>query len=162
MIYLLKGKEDSKWVEVEGLVEAAYISNDREHVGLTLKISTSAVKPLTVFINHNELPENLKAAVVRVQGVAAGFFNVDKQLIGVVLRVPSIEFLEVVKPGIEDPFKELQARPLNKILAFSLNPEDGHIIHVGGVVTYIYPEGFVIQDKQGAIRDKLRNNSRGR
>ena len=153
MIYLLKGKEDSKWVEIEGLIEAAYVTDVPEHVGLTLEVSTTDDKPLIIFINHDEVPQNLKAAVVRVQGVAAGFFNQNRQLIGVNVRVPSMGFIEIKKPGIEDPFTELPRRPLNKILAFSLNPEDGNIIHVGGAVTYIYPEGdFVIQDNHGAIR----------
>ena len=153
MIYLLKGKEDSKWVEVEGLVETAYISEEAEHFGLALEVSTTDDKPLIIFINHDEIPANIQAAVVRVEGVAGGFFNLNRQLIGIVVRAPSMDFLEVVKPGIEDPFTELPIRPLNKILAFSLNPEEGHIIHVSGTVTHKNPgENFVIQDLHGALR----------
>ncbi|MBX2820625.1 MAG: hypothetical protein KTR29_13110, partial [Rhodothermaceae bacterium] len=153
MVYLLKGKEDSKWIEVEGLVESAYLVNTFEHVGLALEVSTTDNKPLTIFVNQDTIPEGIKAAVVRIQGVAGGSFNLNRQLIGVVVLVPSSEFIEVVKPGIEDPFRELIKRPLNDILAFSLNPEDGHIIHVGGVVTYIHPDGgIVIQDEYAGMK----------
>ena len=158
LTYLLRGKEDSKWVQVEGLVENAYLCveapcNTDEHYGLVLEISSSDDKPLTIFINHDKIPEGIKASVVHIQGVAAGFFNAGRQLIGIVVRVPSIENIQFIKPGIEDPFIELQKRALNEVLAFSLNPEDGHIIHAGGVVTHIYPDShFVIQDDRGAMR----------
>jgi len=153
MIYLLKGKEDSKWIEIEGFVEAAYMAESDEHIGLVLEVSTTDDKPLTIYVNHDRVPEDIKAAVVRIQGVAAGYFNLNRQLIGVIVYVPSGEFIDIVKPGIEDPFSEIEKRSLNNILAFSLNPEDGHIIHVGGVVTYIYPDGgFVIQDDYAGIK----------
>ena len=150
--YFLKGKEDAKWVEVEGFVEGAYLTDEMEHTGLLLEISSRDDKPLKILVNHDDVPRGILASLVRVQGAAAGMFNGNRQLIGLMLRVPSIEFVQQIDTGIEDPFSELDRRPLNNVLAFSPNPKDGHMIHAGGVVTYIYPEGaLVIQDDYGAM-----------
>ena len=150
--YFLKGKEDARWVEVEGFVEGAYITNEMEHTGLLLEISSANDKPLKILINHDEVPKSIKASLVRVQGVAAGMFNGKRQLTGLMIRVPSIEFVQQIDTGIEDPFSELDRRPLNNVLAFSPNPKEGHMIHAGGVVTYKYPEGaLVVQDNYGAM-----------
>ena len=150
--YFLKGKEDAKWVEIEGFVEGAYLTNEMEHTGLLLEISSANDKPIKVLVNHDEVPKGILASLVRIQGASAGMFNGNRQLIGLMLRVPSIEFVQQIGPGIEDPFNELDRQPLNNVLAFSPNPREGHMVHAGGVVTYIYPEAaVVIQDNHGAM-----------
>ena len=152
MAYFLKGKEDAKWVEIEGFVEGAYLTNEMEHTGLLLEISSGGDKPVKILINHDEVPKGILASLVRIQGAAAGMFNGNRQLIGLMLRVPSIKFVQYIDAGIEDPFSELDRRPLSHVLSFSPNPRDGHMVHTGGVVTYLYPEGtLVIQDNHGAI-----------
>ena len=151
--YLLTGKEDSKWIETEGFIESAYVSEALEHPGLTLQVATSSNETIKVFINSSTLPERLTGAFVRVQGVAAGFFNQDLQLTGIQIRVPSIDYLEVLKPGLEDPFTELPMRPITEVLSFSPGRDEGHIVRIAGTVTHPGLNGsIVIQDAHGSIQ----------
>lgn len=149
--YLLKGKEDAKWVDVEGLVNSVKLSSDRNFPGLEFKLAVNDGELITVFINSLIDRPDLLGAIIKVEGVAGGFFNPDKQLTGIQLRVPSMDYVEVISPGYQGKKGTMPLRPLDKILAFSLDPNEGHIVHVAGTVTLRHPAGYyVIQDASSA------------
>lgn len=149
--YILTGKKISTWVRFEGLVQAAYLVNNGTHIGLelTLQAYGSTIK---VNVNHDRVPENLFGAYIRFEGVAGGIFNPDRQLIGTRIRLPSLDQVTVVMPGISNPFSDIGTRPINKVLSFSPDPEEGRFVRLKGVVTLLQKGGFVIQDPSGATR----------
>ena len=73
--YLLRGKEDSKWVDLEGLVHAVKLSEHAQHSGLQLELATNDNKKVPVFVNAMDLPSPMLGGFVRVEGVAGGFFQ---------------------------------------------------------------------------------------
>ncbi|MEM8487636.1 MAG: ATP-binding protein [Bacteroidota bacterium] len=146
--YLLRGKEDAIWVDAVGLVQQSSIGTEPSHLGLTLKLATSDKEVVTVFVNSMEPWDDLVGAVVKVQGVAGGFFNLDRQLTGIQMRVPDTTFVEIVSPGFGLLDAELVRQPLNKVLSFSLEADKGHLVRVAGTVIFEGDDYFVIQDAE--------------
>lgn len=149
--YLLKGKQDAMWVDVEGLVHSVVVSSNPRHPALKLELSITEGKIITVFVNNTVDQPHLLGAIVKIEGVAAGSFNMNRQLSGIQLRVPSIQNITVLSPGYRDQVDSASRRPLDKILAFSPDANEGHFINVAGTVTLQHPDGYyVIQDSSSS------------
>ena len=147
---ILTGKEDARWVELEGLVRKVTTINNRKHQGLSFTLTAGNNINVEVYVNATSYPKQLQGSLVRIRGVAGGRFNTNRQLTGVLFRVPSIDHVEMVEAGYKDPFLELPIRPTSDILAFSLDPTDGRMVHVTGKVTLQHPSGYVVlQDSSG-------------
>ena len=150
--YLYSGKEDANWVEFSGLVHTAELIAATWHRGLQLEIVTSQYNRIVLHINSVHIPTNIQGAFIKVQGVAGGIFNSERQLTGIVVRVPSLDYIDVLTPGTTNPFTELPAQPVNQVLAFTYNPHSGHRVRISGTVTATHPSGFfVVHDQSGAI-----------
>ncbi|MBX2821155.1 MAG: response regulator [Rhodothermaceae bacterium] len=150
--FLMKGKEDSKWVEVSGMVHAAYIDSSRAFEGLYLHLKTTNNDRITLLIKTQHIPPRIIGSFVSVQGVAGGTFNLENQLTGIILFVPDMELLTIHTPGIDAPFEELPTLPISEVLSFKFNPQEGHYVKVKGVVTFIHPDGrFAIRDSSGSL-----------
>lgn len=154
LYYFLSGKEDSKWVELEGQVrEVGFNGTYLGHSGLTLRLRIGEAD-IFVLLNHKEKLENLLGAVVKIQGVAGGSFNNNKQLIGLNIRVPDVSFIEVISPGVTD-LLSLPQTPLNEVSKFNLDHTVGQYVHISGAVTYQHQDGsFYLQSGDGAIHVK--------
>ncbi len=148
--YLLKGKDDATWVDAVGVVQQSVLSKRESHLGLVLELATNDNEFITVFVNSKASLDDLVGAIVRIQGVAGGFFNPDRQLTGIRLQVPDTSFIEVLSPGFKAMQDKLTLRPLNKVLTFSLNQDEGHMVRVAGTVTYRKSDYFIIQDAHSA------------
>lgn len=150
--FLMKGKEDSKWVEVSGMVHSAQIDSAHAFKGLTLQLKTTNDDRVTVYLNSDRIPPNIVGAFVSVQGVAGGVFNPDFQLTGIVIRSPSEQFLTILTPGVENAFEDLPLVPISQVLAYKSAPDEGHYVRVAGVVTYKNPNGqFALMDATGSL-----------
>ncbi|MFK7844644.1 MAG: ATP-binding protein [Rhodothermales bacterium] len=149
--YLLKGKLDANWVDIEGLVQSIQMTSPPRHPGIKIELSISEDQLITVYVNSNEDQSHLLGAIVKVEGVAAGFFNMDRQLSGIQLRVPGLEHITVLSPGYKTQIESASRRSLDKILAFSPDVNEGHFINVAGTVTLRHPDGYyVIQDSSSS------------
>ena len=150
--YLFHGKDDANWVEVSGLVHTAELIIHPYHRGLQLEVSTSQDERVTVQVNVSHIPTNIIGAFVTIRGVAGGKFNVERQLTGIIIRVPSLDYIELSVPGTTNPFTELPLQQVKQIHAFSLDPNSGYHVRVSGIVTVTHPGGFfVVNDQSGAI-----------
>lgn len=155
--YLFTGKMDSEWVEVEGIIRSVQLNQYENTHRLELKLSSYG-NLITVYINHTSLPDNLTGAFIRLQGVAGGRYNIDMQFIGVVVRVPSYDLLEIIEPGYTANFDEVPLLAINEVFTFSLDRAQSRFAHIKGIVTLNRPgDQVVVQDETASltIQDNL-------
>jgi diguanylate cyclase (GGDEF)-like protein len=144
---LLTGKEDSQWVEIEGVVHAVRMT--QRHLYLDMKMRDGEISAMTLKRTDAEnetLIRSLVDATITVRGVAGTVFNAQRQMTGAHLIFPGIETVKIEEPAPEEPF----AAPLERVdelLHFSSASGLQHRVHVQGVVTLQWPGRLVcIQD----------------
>ena len=158
--HLMKGANDSKWIKLSGMVYSATIDSTYLFKGLILEVKLSNNDRITVHLKSDEVPPDLVGAFVTIEGVAGGFFNSENQLTGVLIRVPSIDFLKVQIPGTGTPFEDLPMTPISQVLSFHHDPYAGHYIKVSGIVTHVHPNAwFVLRDASGSIMVQTSNKT---
>ena len=156
MLYFLAGKEDARWVSLEGVVldvidDEEDFKETQKYQGVQLKLDIGA-QSINVIINSEDLPENIVGSVIRINGVAGGRFNSLRQLIGFNLFVPDIGMKEVVEEGIFTA-NDLPLSRMDQMLQFSLIDNIGQMVRTRGVITYIDPAGsFIMQGQYGSAK----------
>ena len=143
---LLSTREDSQWVQLEGIVQDVEPDNDR----LKLDVASEGRRLLVVFMDSAGLDKDrLIDTRVRVTGVCASMFNPNNQLIGVWLAVPTSRQISVEELPLADPFSA-PVRPISSLMAFTVRNTSEHRVRVQGTVTLQRPKGTFIQDgRQG-------------
>jgi len=143
---LLSTREDSQWVEVEGIVQDV----GPEGSGLQLDVVVEGGHLLVSVMDPAGLDGNrLVDAKVRVAGVCATRFNENNQLTGVWLDVPTSRQVSIAEPPAADPFS-VPLRPIHSLMAFTARNSSEHRIRVRGTVTLQRPKSVFIQDgRQG-------------
>ena len=138
--------EDSRWVEVEGIVRSA-----REWKGFLVLSITMGGRRLQALIPKYDpaILDKLVDVEVRLHGVCGALFNQKNQLIGVVLYVPSLEKADVTRPAPAGPFAAA-AQPISRLQQFASESMPGHRIHVRGVVSFQQP-GSLLYIADGPI-----------
>ena len=150
------GREDSQWVQVEGVIHRA--NEDWGHLTLDLVAGTSQLK-VRILNYPKGLDSQLVDARIRVHGVAGTSYNNKRQLTGFHLLVPSSEHVTIVEPPIADPFSA-PIRLSRSLMAYSLQGEREHRIHLRGVVTLHWPgEALFIKDASGGIQIRTRQQT---
>ncbi|MGH9403189.1 MAG: response regulator [Terriglobia bacterium] len=137
---LVSTSEDSRWVEVEGIVRSAEIEPPAS-IGppantLVLKVALedgAITAQIPAF--HQNLPRQLIDSTVRIRGVRGAVFNQNNQLIGATLYLQTLSQVSVLRPAPVNPFA-LPVEPIAELQLFGLNENDGHRVHVHGVVTF--------------------------
>lgn len=142
---LITGREDSQWVEVVGLVRAAF--GDTGAGGL-LEIATGGGR-LAVFVpaltRSNLAP--LVDTRVRVRGVCGTWFNRVRQLFGVRLMVPRAEDIVVEEPAVTNAFAQATL-PIGNLLQFAPSASYGRRVKVAGTVVLQQPgRALFVQDE---------------
>jgi len=127
---LFLGYADSQWVELEGRVQG--LDTRSQHALVTLMSGAHRFK--AHILGLPEMPESYRGALLRLRGVAGTLFNPHRQMIGIQLFVPGMEYVEVLRPAPKDPFA-LPLRSVNALLQFSSGDEPGAMMHVHGMVT---------------------------
>ncbi|HTV54504.1 MAG TPA: response regulator [Terriglobia bacterium] len=141
---MLSTREDSQWVEVDGIVREA--TRDTEG-NLTLRLGAPGGEiPVYILGSRNLDPNKLVDAKIRVDGVCVSFFNQRNQLIGTGLDVPSPAQVAVEEPPLSDPFA-VRLQRISSLLAFASQGAPEHRVKVEGTVTLVRPRGVFIQDK---------------
>jgi PAS domain S-box-containing protein len=153
---LVSTREDSQWVQFDGVVQAAV----REGNSVTLELSGDGGHLQAHILDARSLdPDRLIDARVRIEGVCGSGFNQRNQLISVDLRIPGARQLTVLDPPPADPFKT-PVRSLSSLLAFTAAGAQGHRVRVQGTVTLQRPKGIFIQDgSQGLYVPRFRDQS---
>lgn len=146
LFQLATGQEGSQWVEVRGVIREVDWSNDLAQLELADPTGT-----VTVNVPAESHPTNLLDAVVRIRGVAASVFNERRQLVGVRIWMPSLEYVEIEEPGVTDPFS-LPIRPISTLSQYRPRLSMQRRVVVAGVVTFCRPgRSFFMQDGSGGI-----------
>jgi signal transduction histidine kinase/CheY-like chemotaxis protein len=162
---LASTKEDSQWVEVEGIVRAV--------VSDTIPIPPAAdVSPaVAVAVNGGRLlarvPWMSEAEAarfvdsrVRFRGVAGAMYNQKNEWVGARLFVPNRAQFEVLEPSPPDPFA-LPLQPISVVMRFNLNGSSGHRIRIQGVVTLGRPgKELFLHDETGNIHILTRQTTK--
>lgn len=146
---IFSGHEDSQWVETGGVVQDVGYVDGKAVLEIAVGIQT--YEAYIPGFEDRPLPRHLINAQVRLRGVCATKFNRQRQLIGVLINVPRLEYVTVKEHGAKDPFS-LTPRPINNLMRFSLDNPAGHRQRIKGVVTYRQANGnIVVQDATGGV-----------
>ena len=144
--FLMTGRDDGLWVEVEGVVSAF----EKQRLTLTL-----AGGQLIVWINEMDrnIQDRVLGSVVRVSGVCEPVVNPRGQRLGLRLLVPSSEYVEVVTASAASPF-ELPITPIGSIMKSGSDDSsrDTELVRTRGTVIYKGPNMLFIQDKRDGLR----------
>ena len=149
MTQLLTGREDSQWVEVEGVVRS--VSSDQPYVNLELVANGARfLARVRVGPNSPDAPRLLDATV-RLQGACGTIFNQRHQLTGIRLFVPSLQQVSVLEPAPVDPYA-IPVHPGNSLMRFTLQTAADHRLKVNGVITLVEGErAFYVSDESGGL-----------
>ncbi len=129
---IASGSEDSQFVSVQGIVRSA--GWDSAHGEFILHLATGGGR-LTVILNQPSglNPSSLVDATVRVSGVCAGQFNLQRQLFDTRLLAPRSSDLSVENPAPADPFS-MAPCPIEQLLRFAPGGTYGHRVKIIGTV----------------------------
>jgi PAS domain S-box-containing protein len=139
---LLSTREDSQWVQLEGIVQNVEPEGDH----LKLDIVSEGRNLLVNVMDPAGLDRaHLIDTKVRVTGVCAALYNPNNQLIGIWLAVPTSRQISVEELPAADPFS-VPVRPISSLMAFTARNTSEHRVRVQGTVTLQRPKGVFIQD----------------
>lgn len=145
---LLTGREDSQWVQIEGVVHS--VIKSATSVTLFVAMADGMVGAVTVRQKGVDY-DGLVDATVRIKGSAGTLFNKDRQMIGARVMFPSMETLQVVEPSPRDVFAS-ESDSINKLSHFTKTGSLPHRVHVRGTVTLQWPGSSIcIQDDDQGV-----------
>lgn len=130
------GQQDSRWLTLQGVVQEA--------VQTETDVIATLVWGKHTFKAHILAPlDRVKALIdreVTIQGACGSVFNNQRQVLGIQLFVPGIEFIRPKSAVVGDPFA-LPLRPANTLLQFVGVHEASHRARIRGVVTMASSSG---------------------
>ncbi len=144
--YLMTGRDDGQWVEIEGVVALA------EKQRLTITAKGGEVTAWVNDLGQGER-ERLLGSLIRAQGVCSPAFNSRSQRLGQRLLVPSGEYIQIVQPAPKDPFS-LPAIPIQNLIQTDAggNLSRTGLVKICGVLTHAKPRAWFVQDENDGIR----------
>ncbi len=127
---LADGQKDSQWVQVRGIVRSVSIDRTSWHEAtLAMNVSSGANQfSVRTPLGGSQDVSSWVGKEVLIQGVCGTLFNAERQLVGILLYVPRLEFIRIETPSDEVPFAAL--------MRFSPDGRVGHKVRVRGVVAY--------------------------
>jgi diguanylate cyclase (GGDEF)-like protein len=150
---LTNGREDGKWVRVEGIVHSV-IEHDhddgasRRYVTLQLGMEDGTVGVSML----GEAGADYRALVdarIAVEANAAPLFNRNDQVIGARLMSPGLSGIQILEDAPGDPFQQPTSL-INDLFRWDNLASERHRVHVRGTVTMVWPGSEV------CIRDAAR------
>ena len=142
---LMTGRDDDRWVELEGVVIS---------VKAQLVVMVEG-REMVVWVNKLDktMQNNLLGSLVRIRGVCSAVFNNQTQRLGQRLLVPSSDTIEVLRAAPEDPLSQ-PTMPVGQLMqsASDYAEQTVHIIKTAGVVTYQDAGQFFVQDGAAGVR----------
>ena len=137
------GAGDCQWMEVAGIVDSIERRDARTYVGLRLHF-----KRIEMTIpGEPDLPAGLLHARVRARGVGASRFNFRRQILGITVRLPSVDFLHVVEAAHAPPMTSIA-----ELLQFTPTARGDEPSSVQGVVMLTNPTGPTwLSDDTGGV-----------
>jgi PAS domain S-box-containing protein len=146
---LTSGKEDSQWVEVEGIVRAVAYDPLTRYDTLEIAAGGGRFKALIAPLAGSHR-ERLVDGTVRVRGVCASHFNQQGQLFDVRLLIPEPGDLTVVQEAPADPFA-MPPQPFEHLLQFAPQGLYGHRVKVRGQVSYKSGQSLYLENSRDGL-----------
>jgi PAS domain S-box-containing protein len=141
---------DSRWVEIEGLVQSAIRVPETKSLRLYLDVKGNRVV-VQVWEGQTTAPSDLVDAKISVRGVLGSLFNAKNQVVGAAVHSPSMKFVRVLEHGPADPFSGTP-RAINSLLRFTSKGNSARRVLVQGKVTAQFRQsGFYIADASGDL-----------
>jgi PAS domain S-box-containing protein len=141
---------DSRWVEVEGVVQSVAKAADSKSLRVYIDVKGSRVL-VQIWSKETNVPTDLVDAKLRVQGVLGAVFNPKNQVIGVAVHTPSMQHVRVLEHPPTDPFSG-PPRPINSLLRFTSGGNSARRVLVRGrVMAQFLRSGFYISDASGDL-----------
>ncbi len=138
------GADDCQFMEVAGIVDSIERRDARTYIGLRMYF-----KRIEMAIpGEPELPPGLLHARVKAQGVGASRFNFRRQILGITLRLPSVDYLHVVEAAPHPPVTSIA-----ELLQFTPSVRGDEPSAVRGVVLLTNPTGPTwLSDDTGGVQ----------
>jgi signal transduction histidine kinase/ActR/RegA family two-component response regulator len=129
---MASGREDSQWVEAEGVVHSAVIEDQR----MNLEVSTEGRRlRLRIVSFPPGNPDRLIDSRVSFHGACGATFNSKRQLTGVVVYLQDLKDLVIEEmPGAS--LARFPLRRADSLLRFTLDTSPDQRVRVRGVVTF--------------------------
>jgi signal transduction histidine kinase len=145
--------EDSRWVEIEGIIrQTEYLHHSTKEKSLWMDVAMSG-DDIDVQIpwDGSPVPTGLIDARVRIRGVCGAEFNPKRQMVGVVLYVPSLREILRLEPANSESTSGPPI-PIGSLQKFGYQNTEGHRVKLVGTVTAVLPtQGFYMKDDSGSI-----------
>jgi PAS domain S-box-containing protein len=146
---LLTGQQDSQWIQVKGIIHS--IALDANAVELGIAAGNHKFRAVIGGIEKGRNYSTLADAEVTIRGACATVFNDKRQLMGVAVYVPGMDYVHVDESARTDPYT-LPVLPTHSLMRFTPEGVSGHRIRVQGVVTLAEPgRYFFVQDAFGGV-----------
>jgi signal transduction histidine kinase len=142
---LATGREDSQWVEVQGVVRSIVASTkDRTRVDLLVD-----GQPLSALVGRLNVTnaQSLICATVRLQGVCRTRYNRKRQLRAPFLSLTGSTNIVVVEAALDNPVDV----PMASLLQFKSEGYYGRRVAVRGVVTEQKGSSLFLQDRGATL-----------
>ena len=155
---LLAGREDSRWVEVRGVVR--FVLDVRpSHVLIQLKMLDGKLDCYLYDWQEPELSQWVGAAV-RLRGAVGGTFNQNRQLVAPRLFVHASTGVFIEAPAPEDPFAA-PAQPVRSLITYTTAAGIRPRAKCRGVVTHQQPgHSLFIRDDTHGLYIQTRQTNR--
>lgn len=137
---LLSGSEDCQWIEVEGVVQAAYLKGSEE-LGALLMLDGFLCRLGGTSDVAQELSKFVDARI-RVRGIFTPDVNSRSEtaLLKILVADPKTD-IDIVEPPPQDPFQATRVS-IGRLMPFSPDSRPWHRRVVSGVVTLTVPNRF--------------------
>ena len=147
---MLSSREDGQWVEVQGIVRSVRIDGGTKALLLRIAMPDGFITAQLPEYGSVD-PQRLIDSNIILRGNCGAIFNLQNQLIGVVLYVPELSAIQIIDPSPADPWK-VPLQPLGELQRFTISRTAGRRLRVQGVVTLQLPDGsFYLEDQTGSI-----------
>jgi signal transduction histidine kinase/PleD family two-component response regulator len=149
--------EDGKWVEVEGVVQSAWVPPDGRPLRLNIAVTGGS---LTAHVSDQfSVPAGLVDARIRLRGVCGARFNRRNQLIGVIVYSPGLGQIKILEPAQADPFSA-PIRPIVRLHRFAFQGTSNRRVHIRGtVIARIGQQTLYVADNSGNLYVKTAEES---
>jgi signal transduction histidine kinase/CheY-like chemotaxis protein/HPt (histidine-containing phosphotransfer) domain-containing protein len=146
---LVSGQQDSQWVELRGVVHAAFKRESATYLKVFGDIGEFEAE--VPGFAEAPVPSRIVDAEVRIRGACGTRFNDKRQYLGVRLFAPGLEYITIEEPAPEDPFSPV-IQPIGGLMTFSSQDRAVHRVKIKGLVTLQRPgKGLFVQDETGGV-----------